>query len=208
MRILRVFSIYQRHFLSDLGSGPEPSIAFESSTDFIPLQGADLVAWELYQRGKDWLATGPETEIRDNFQLLLNSGRIEAQIAVREVIERIFTNAANNELLRPMADFIEQPTVVFPPTLRARSVDGLWFQLEPIVSAGPLSPLDLPQKQWFPGDPSSGLELWSLPPLLRSLTPEPAQSRREESVGDAGSVMIACPFWIDRVGVLLGRSFE
>ena len=54
----RIFSIFQRNFLSGDAGPPEPSIAFESSERFIPLQGADIVAWEAYHRANDILKAG------------------------------------------------------------------------------------------------------------------------------------------------------
>ena len=177
----RIFSIYQRNFLGGDSGPPEPSIAFENSTAFLPLQGADVVAWEIYQRGKEWFKSGPETEVRPNFQRLLDTGRIKAQIAHREVIENIVAKVSRSPILQEMGELIDRPAVVFPPAILASSADGKTFRLEIVVSGAAQRSLDLPQKRWSPIDPSQGSARWSRPPLLRRETSEPSRSEENST---------------------------
>ena len=177
----RVFSIYQRHFASGEAGPPEPSITFESSQCFLPLQGADVIAWELYQRGKDWLAHGPKTPFSDNLKRLIASGKIDAEIGTREVIEKIVAQPVNPKFGKILADFIEGPIIDLPPSKVAAAGEAR-LRLDPILSARSQWFPDLPQKQWSPSDPSQGITPWPDRPLLELVIP--ISPRSEENSED------------------------
>ena len=168
----RIFSIFQRHFLSGSSGGPQPSIAFESSEDFLPLQGADIVAWEVYRFGKSWIKNRLNAAASRNLLRLGQTGRLRTQIATREVIENVVSYTLENKMTGVAADLIDSPYLVFPPILHARSSDGAILRLEPVVSGADKWSLELPQKLWFPGDPSSEPEPWPHRPLLRFVSSE------------------------------------
>jgi hypothetical protein len=171
----RIFSIFQRHFLSGEAGPPESSIAFEASAKFVPLQGADIVAWEFYHRVSEYHKGAPQPA-RPNFLRLLEADKFKFNFLQRDGIEKTATLAGSHKMIGAMANLINQPTRVFPPSLRVRLASGTPMRLEPVVSGGPQWLLGLSQKRWRPIDPFQGSEPWPHPPLLRQMTPEPSRS--------------------------------
>jgi hypothetical protein len=69
---------------------PKPvGVAFLNSYDIAPLQAADLLAWELYQHANDILRDGMVLPRRKEMDHLTKNMLFHAQIARREVIEKI-----------------------------------------------------------------------------------------------------------------------
>lgn len=86
-------------------------VAFRTSYEVLPLQAADMIAWELYQHGNDILINGLRAPLRPQFVRLetaLGPGvRIVGQIALRERIQMIVNhwNAKKTpQELREMAE--------------------------------------------------------------------------------------------------------
>jgi hypothetical protein len=84
--------------------------AFLSSYQILPLQAADLIAWELYQFANDIHsgATNPGKPLRKQLQYLLaNKPNFQAQFASRESIKKIIeyvTTTADPMMLRAAAN--------------------------------------------------------------------------------------------------------
>jgi hypothetical protein len=59
------------------------SLTFGSSKDMLPLQAADLFTWEVYQHGRDIMASRAEAgkPIRSGLRKLARSGRMVSQFA-------------------------------------------------------------------------------------------------------------------------------
>jgi hypothetical protein len=81
-------------------------IAFLNSYDVVPLQAADMIAWELYQHANDILKFGFQEPRRAQFRRLISSMKLDAQIARRERIEMIVKNLKKRDpdQLRRMAN--------------------------------------------------------------------------------------------------------
>jgi hypothetical protein len=66
------------------------SVSFLSSYDCLPLQAADLIAWEEYQHALDLIKDGNlRRPRRKQFSRLLKGGRIEIGFASPKSIKRI-----------------------------------------------------------------------------------------------------------------------
>ena len=63
--------------------GPE----FLPVKKFVPLQAADMLAWETYHYGLDWI-NDPVSRIRPHYQRLIESGKVTAGFCDRETIEQ------------------------------------------------------------------------------------------------------------------------
>ena len=62
-----VFSIYQ-HYAEQVRPNPKPvGISFLSSAKTVPLQAADMFAWESYRHAQHWLVDGFKTKPRAHF---------------------------------------------------------------------------------------------------------------------------------------------
>jgi len=107
----RVFDIFQ-WFQDNQQQNPQlVSATFASSYKILPLQAADLVAWEFYQHVLRILAQ-PDGNIelapRKEFDHLLK-GRISFGIATRAVVEKIARMSAesNQDFVKRAGDYIE-----------------------------------------------------------------------------------------------------
>jgi len=180
----RIFSLFQRHFLSGDAGPPEPSIAFESSVDLPGLQGADIPAWEIYRYCDEILAKGHIAPKRSNLQKIVDTGRFYSQFANEAVVRQLALSVGEKEMLGPAVALLSEPARVFPPSLRIRSPDGEARRLEPAVTLKGQSPFDLPRKRWTPIGRFQGSRLWPHPPLLRRMTPEPSPSGENSSEED------------------------
>ena len=61
--------------------------AFLPVKKFVPLQAADMLAWETYHYGCDWIKD-PIFRIRPHYQRLIESGKVTAGFYDREAIEQ------------------------------------------------------------------------------------------------------------------------
>jgi len=96
-----VFDVFQRQ------TKPPPELVgvyFSTSHKILPLQAADLVAWEFYQYAKESLKgdLGPPSRLQ--FRRLISCMNFQAQIARRDRIKKIAELAQSKENLVRMAD--------------------------------------------------------------------------------------------------------
>lgn len=86
-----------RPFLEQGLDGMElASVTFGKMKQIIPLQAADMLAWEAYTNAKQWLELGrTPTDVRPHFKRMLDRGGIRGGIAGREVIKQMVPIAAN-----------------------------------------------------------------------------------------------------------------
>jgi hypothetical protein len=89
-----VFDVFQSQ------SMPPPELVgvmFSTSRKFVPLQAADLIAWEFYQYAKDTLESGKiELPKRQQFRLLRQEISVfDLQVARRDAIQQVADNDAN-----------------------------------------------------------------------------------------------------------------
>jgi len=112
----RVFELYNRHFQRHRKS-PEPmGISFLSSEQALPLQAADMVAWESYRHAQEFLKHGRKAKPRPHFNRLVETGRVRAQIADAEVIRRLVkTIPVSQKRLQELGDFMAYGFPADPP---------------------------------------------------------------------------------------------
>jgi hypothetical protein len=81
-------------------------IALLSSYDALPLQAADMIAWELYQHANDILVQGLKVPARKELLHLTSNMDFNAQIAQRDSIKRIIDHWSkeNPDELKKIAD--------------------------------------------------------------------------------------------------------
>ncbi|MFZ3350898.1 MAG: DUF3800 domain-containing protein [Xanthobacteraceae bacterium] len=65
------------------------SIEFSDSAHVLPLQAADLVAWEYYHHAREYLRTGKPYASRKQLRRLWNGGRMKIGLATRSAIEEM-----------------------------------------------------------------------------------------------------------------------
>ena len=79
-----------------------------SSFDAVPLQGADMFAWEINRYAHAWLkAGGDSAERRPHLKALVRGIKADVQFADRAVVELTVANAERHPLLHHIADFFE-----------------------------------------------------------------------------------------------------
>jgi hypothetical protein len=95
-RVLGAF----RHLANEGIQGrPVPlGISFFSSEKFLPLQGADLLAWEYFNYAREWERTGRKPEPRMHLRRLMESSQFFMQYADRAAITRIASQSVSPEL--------------------------------------------------------------------------------------------------------------
>ncbi len=105
-----IFNLFQR-FKQRTFIVPSPvALSFASSYRVLPLQIADLVAWELYQHSRRIFDSGDKDIGIDRAQLraLIKGERITYAVATRDVIEKIVEVHRNDdEYLGLVGDAIE-----------------------------------------------------------------------------------------------------
>lgn len=86
------------------------SVTVASSKQLLPLQGADLLAWEFYHHASDILYRGADLKgfQRPYLQALSKSGRSRLQLATTADIKRIAAEAAANPAMGATADFLKK----------------------------------------------------------------------------------------------------
>ena len=105
----RIFELFER-FSKLEAIGPAPvSITFSDSHRVLPLQAADLLAWEQYRYAVDYLRSAGKTKvaIRKELQRLSKGGRIVLRVALRPAIKKMVgLEIGNEEQLARAADLI------------------------------------------------------------------------------------------------------
>jgi hypothetical protein len=90
-----------------LQTAPPPELVgiyFATSHKILPLQAADLVAWEFYQFAKENLEGELSLPSRLQFRRLTSNMNFQAQIARREAIKKIAELANSKDNLSSLAD--------------------------------------------------------------------------------------------------------
>jgi hypothetical protein len=114
-----VFEFFQRsHEITK--EGPiNKGISFLSSADETPLQAADLVAWEYYQLGKEWLKTRDDSKKRPHLQRLSEARIMDVQFFGREHIEAMVSyHYQHNPIIRQIGEVLEYGFAALPPFMR------------------------------------------------------------------------------------------
>lgn len=87
----RIFELFER-YASIESSGVTPvSVAFSDSYNVLPLQGADMLAWEQYRYATEYLRSDGKAKYasRKELQRLSRAGGITLGIAMRSAIEKM-----------------------------------------------------------------------------------------------------------------------
>jgi hypothetical protein len=115
----RVFEFFQRYHEVTKEGPINSGISFRSSLDVLPLQAADLVAWEYYQLGKEWLITRDDSNKRPHLQRLSEAKIMDVQFFGREHIEAMVKyHRQHNPIIRQIADVLEIGLSALPPFMR------------------------------------------------------------------------------------------
>lgn len=102
----KIFDLYNGYHKIG-GPIPEPArIAFESSADTLPLQAADLFAWEVRNHAIDWIHLGHDAPRRPHFVALTKGMKADVQVADREAIQKIAAHMASQTNLRDLANYL------------------------------------------------------------------------------------------------------
>jgi hypothetical protein len=105
----RIFELFER-FAKVESIRPTPvSVAFLDSYRVLPLQAADLLAWEQYRYAADYLRSGGKTKvaIRKELQRLSKGGRVVLGVALRSAIKKMVAlEIGNEEKLAKAAELI------------------------------------------------------------------------------------------------------
>lgn len=106
----RIFNVFRRNFINEDEWVEPVSISFESSDKSLPLQAADILAWELHRYGKAWLDRGEvPLPLSGNLRKLTEGRKISVQIAMRDAISRIAAETPTGMSYEDMANFINGP---------------------------------------------------------------------------------------------------
>jgi len=115
----RVFEFLQRYHEVTKEGPIKKGISFLSSLEFTPLQAADLIAWEYYQLGKEWLLTRDDSKKRPHLQRLSEARIMDVQFFGREHIEAMVTyHQQHNPIVRQIGDVFEHGLSALPPFMR------------------------------------------------------------------------------------------
>ena len=95
----RIFELFERHSRIDHNIPVPVSITFCDSYRCLPLQAADLLAWEQYHYAREYLNSSGVTRVASRIQLqrLSRGGRITIGIAPRSAIEKMIALEIGNE---------------------------------------------------------------------------------------------------------------
>jgi hypothetical protein len=114
----RVFEFFERH-RQVVQEGPVIApISFQSSVESPPLQASDLVAWEYYQFGLQWLREGAAALRRPHLQRLAEARLLEVQFAGPEQIRPLVAFNQEQPLLREFGAAFEKGLASLPPWMR------------------------------------------------------------------------------------------
>jgi Protein of unknown function (DUF3800) len=115
----RVFEFFQRYHEVTKEGAVKKDISFLSSIDNAPLQAADLVAWEYYQLGKEWIVTRDDSKKRPHLQRLSEARIMDVQFFGRDEIQRMVAyNQQHNPIIRQIGDVLEIGLSALPPFMR------------------------------------------------------------------------------------------
>jgi len=115
----RVFEFFQRYHEVTKEGPIHNSISFLASSDVLPLQAADLVAWEYYQLGKEWLITRDDSKKRPHLQRLSEARIMDVQFFGREHIQEMVNyHRQQNPIIREIGDVLERGLSALPPFMR------------------------------------------------------------------------------------------
>jgi Protein of unknown function (DUF3800) len=106
-----IFSMFQRFHEREFITPLPVAISFASSYKVVPLQMADLIAWELYQHSRRIFEAGDKDIGIDRPQLreLMEGGRITYGVATRDVIERMVeTQKDDDEYFEMVGNIMER----------------------------------------------------------------------------------------------------
>lgn len=125
-QVEKMFNIYRRAHYQERRPEIE-SITFTSSARFLPLQAADLLAWEQYRYMLDFLNSGSDLNTPKSrpLQRVLDTGRMDIRIRNRTEIQRMLAGPHGNpervaKIARQMEmDFRGDPTEL-PPSLKKK----------------------------------------------------------------------------------------
>jgi hypothetical protein len=110
-RIFRLFESFQTAYK---GTPKLTSLTFHGSRETLPLQAADLIAWETYQHALDVLKNEATLAAprRKQFAVLLNEGRLAFRIASRQAVQAIAEKGAkvDPDFLKRAVGYLESTT--------------------------------------------------------------------------------------------------
>ena len=93
----RIFQMFEHLALIEPNAVKPLAIAFSDATSELPLQAADLVAWEMYQYSLGYLTGGAPHAGRKQLKRLWQGKRMELGFATRAAIERMVALEADKE---------------------------------------------------------------------------------------------------------------
>ena len=94
----RIFDVFKRYGENERIPPKLESVTFQSSYECLPLQGADMIAWEQYRHALDYLNGKAKTlPRRKQLSRLTRGGRIAMGVASRHSIERIAAHLKNTD---------------------------------------------------------------------------------------------------------------
>jgi hypothetical protein len=109
--VQKIFDVY-RGFTDgkpEPGSPEITSVSFASSRKALPLQAADMLAWEIYQDSLDSLAGRPERDGPRRKQLLrlLQTGRINVEFCGPELVRKMAERKFDPSFLSTIANHVD-----------------------------------------------------------------------------------------------------
>jgi hypothetical protein len=102
--ISKIYDVFRRIEATNLKPPEAASLTFSSSAKLLPLQAADLVAWEFYRDGLNTLAGRDATTQRPQLARLVAGGRMQSQFANRKTIMEIVNHERDPAKIKIMAD--------------------------------------------------------------------------------------------------------
>jgi hypothetical protein len=93
----RIYALFEHLAKIEPGAITPVSIDFANSYEELPLQAADLVAWEYYQHAREYLKLGKPYASRKQLQRLWKGGRMKIGLATRSAIEKMVELEAGKE---------------------------------------------------------------------------------------------------------------
>lgn len=121
----RIYALFEHLSKIEPTAVAPVSIEFSNSHQVLPLQAADLVAWEYYQHAREYLKFGKPYASRKQLRRLWNGGRMKIGLATRSAIERMVAlEAGKEEKIGRAAELMTIDDDEFVRQLNAPSVAG------------------------------------------------------------------------------------
>jgi hypothetical protein len=121
----RIYALFEHLSKIEPTAVAPVSIEFSDSHQVLPLQAADLVAWEYYQHAREYLKFGKPYASRKQLRRLWNGGRMKIGLATRSAIERMVAlEAGKEEKIGRAAELMTIDDDEFVRRLNAPSVAG------------------------------------------------------------------------------------